>query len=346
MRPSLFLTPAARTIAILLLAILTRPPATSSAGLPAVVDAVQPTVVKIHGAGGFRGLEAYQSGIVISDTGHILTAWSYVLDSDRITVTLSDGRRFDAHLLGADPTLEVAVLTIKEAGLPHFRLEDAAPASLGTRVLAVANVFDVAAGNEPLSVLHGWVSAIGPLTARRGTHEIPYHGEVYLLDAISNNPGAAGGALIDFQGRLLGLIGKELRDARSGVWINYAIPISKITPAVDAIVAGRRRPVETAALAKPEDPWTYDRLGLLLVPDLLPKTPAFVEQVRAGSLAEEAGLRADDLIVLAEGCLVASCSQFRELVTSIERTNPIHVSVIRDQSVIELTIAAPEGGAR
>ena len=344
--PSRFSSRTARRIVLLLLSALLSQPAPLSAGLPAVVDAVQPTVVKIHGAGGFRGLEAYQSGIVISDTGHILTAWSYVLDSDRITVTLSDGRRFDAHLLGADPTLEVAVLTIEETGLPHFRLEDAPPASLGTRVLAVANVFDVAAGNEPLSVLHGCVSAIGPLAARRGTHEIPYHGEVYLLDAISNNPGAAGGALIDFQGRLLGLIGKELRDARSGVWVNYALPISKLMPAVDAIRAGQRRPVETAGLAEPEDPWTFDRLGLLLVPDLLPKTPAFVERVRAESVAEEGGLRADDLIVLAEGRLVASCSQFRELVTSIERTNPIHVSVVRDQAVIELTIAAPERESR
>jgi len=328
---------------LLLFTAVLGPPSRLSAGLPAVIDAVQPAVVKIHGAGGFRGLEAYQSGILISDTGRILTAWSYVLDSDRITVTLSDGRRFEAHLEGADPTLEVAVLTIEETGLPHFRLDDAVPASLGTRVLAVANVFDVAAGAEPLSVLHGWVSAIRPLAAGGTAHKIPYRGQVYLLDAISNNPGAAGGALLDFQGRLLGLLGKELRDGRTRVWINYAIPISEIRPAVEAILAGRRRPVEVAALAKPEDPWTCNRLGLVLVPDLLAKTPAFVDQVRAGSVAEKAGLRDDDLIVLAEGRLVTSCRQFQQLVASIERSRPLHVSVVRDQAVLELTFATSPG---
>ena len=75
-------------------------------GGPALVetiDGVQSKVVKIYGAGGFRGLEAYQSGLVISAEGHVLTVWSYVLDTDFLTATLSDGRKFDARLVGADP---------------------------------------------------------------------------------------------------------------------------------------------------------------------------------------------------------------------------------------------------
>src|SRR3990172_8769046 len=66
--------------------------------LAAVARDVRPKMVKIYGAGGFRGLEAYQSGMLISAEGHVLTAWSYVLDSDDVAVVLDDGRRFTPQL--------------------------------------------------------------------------------------------------------------------------------------------------------------------------------------------------------------------------------------------------------
>src|SRR6185436_10298238 len=71
--------------------------------LAPVVAEVQPKIAKIYGAGGRRGLEHYQSGLVISPTGHVLTVWSYVLDSDEVIVMLHDGRRFVAQLVGSDP---------------------------------------------------------------------------------------------------------------------------------------------------------------------------------------------------------------------------------------------------
>src|SRR5262249_5547427 len=80
-----------------------------AAKLTDVIRDAQRKTVKIYGAGGIRGLEAYQSGFLISAEGHVLTAFSYVLDSDTITVTLDDGRKFEAKLLGADPRLDLAV---------------------------------------------------------------------------------------------------------------------------------------------------------------------------------------------------------------------------------------------
>ena len=65
------------------------------------IERVQPKMVKIYGAGGFRDMEAYQSGILISPEGHILTVFSHVLDTDYITAVLADGRKFEAKLLGA-----------------------------------------------------------------------------------------------------------------------------------------------------------------------------------------------------------------------------------------------------
>ena len=192
-----------------------------------VIDQVQPKIVKIFGAGGLRGLEAYQSGFLISGEGHILTVWSYVLDSDVVTIYLNDGRKFQAEVVGMDPRTEIAVLKIDGEGLPHFNLDEAVPLEAGSRVLAFSNLYGVAFGNEAASVLKGSVAAKTELAARRGAYETNYRGAAYVLDAMTNNPGAAGGALTDRRGRLAGLLGKELRSSLTNIWLDYAIPIAR-----------------------------------------------------------------------------------------------------------------------
>ena len=67
--------------------------------------------------------------------------------------------------------------------------------------------------------------AYGKLPLRRGVFEAPYRGDVYVIDAISNNPGAAGGALTTRKGELIALIGKELQNSLTDTWINYAVPL-------------------------------------------------------------------------------------------------------------------------
>ena len=79
-------------------------------------------VVKLYGAGGLRGLEAYQTGILVSAEGHIVTVMSTVLDSDEIDCVLDDGRRYRAKLAGVDPRRELAVITIAGEDLPFFAL--------------------------------------------------------------------------------------------------------------------------------------------------------------------------------------------------------------------------------
>src|SRR5205807_8857615 len=82
----------------------------------------------------------------------------------------------------------------------------------GTGVLAFSNQFQIATRDEPLSVQRGVIAAYSRLYGRIGIFEATYRGDVYVLDAITNNPGAAGGALTTRKGELLGLIGKELRN--------------------------------------------------------------------------------------------------------------------------------------
>jgi len=329
----------------MLCAMLAVPAAARAASIRQTVSEVQPRMVKIFGAGGFRGMEAYQSGFLISPEGHVLTVWSYVLDTDYITVVLNDGRKFEGKLVGADPRLELAVLKIEASDLPCFDLDEAAEAEPGTRVLAFSNLYGVATGNEPASVQHGVVSVKTRLTARRGVFETPYDGPVYILDAVTNNPGAAGGALVTRQGKLLGMLGKELRNSMTNTWLNYALPISELREPVKLIREGKfvaHNPEEVAAAKKPAQPYTLELLGLVLVPDVMERTPPYIDYVRPGLPAAAAHLKPDDLILLVGDRLIQSCKDLKTELEYIDRLDPLRITVLRDQALIEVTLRAPE----
>jgi serine protease Do len=316
--------------------------ATATAFAADPIQEAQRRVVKIYGAGGFRGMEHYQSGFLVSPQGHVLTVLSYVLDSDRVTVTLDDGRSYEAKLLGADPRLEVAVLKIEAADLPCFDLAKPAELHEGAGVLAVSNLFNVASGNEAASVQHGTVSVVTRLEARRGTFETPYHGPVYVLDMTTNNPGAPGGALVTRRGELAAMLGKELRNTLNNTWLNYAIPIAELRPSVEAIRAGKFVAAPEPTVKKPAHPASVAVLGIVLVPDVLERTPAFIDQVRAGSPAARAGLLADDLVLLVGNHLTQSCKALQQELAAIDRGDPIKLTVLRGQELVEATVPGSE----
>src|SRR3954468_23654498 len=80
--------------------------AAAQRSLAEVVAAAQAKLVKIYGAGGLKGLEAYQTGMLISPEGHLLTVWPQVIGAETVPVLLHDGRRLEAELLGRDPRLD------------------------------------------------------------------------------------------------------------------------------------------------------------------------------------------------------------------------------------------------
>ncbi len=327
-------------LAVLGCGLLAASPARGADSFADVIAGQEPKMVKIYGAGGVRSLESYQSGFLISPTGHILTVFSYVLDTDYITATLDDGRKFEAKLVGADPRIELAVLKIEATDLPCFDLAAAVPADTGSRVLAFSNLFGVAAGDEPASVQHGTIAVKTRLDARRGTFETPYHGTVYVLDAMTNNPGAAGGALTNQTGELLGMLGKELRSAQNNIWLNYAIPIAELRDSVQQILDGKSRPESDEQEARPAEALGLVTLGLVMVPDVLERTPPYVDDVRRGSPAERAGLKPDDLVVFVGENLVHSCKGLRDELSRIERDAKVRLVVMRSQELVEVELQA------
>ena len=197
-------------------------------------------------------------------------------------------------------------------------------------------------GNEPASVQHGTVSVVTRLEARRGTFETPYHGPVYVLDMTTNNPGAAGGALVTRRGELAAMLGKELRNSLNNTWLNYADP--------DRRSCGRRsrRSARASSWPRPEPAGEEARppasdagvLGIVLVPDVLERTPAYVDQVRPGSPAARAGLLPDDLVLLVGNHLTQSCKALQKELEMIDRGDPVKLTVLRGQELVEVTLPA------
>ena len=307
------------------------------------IAAVRPKMVKIFGAGGLQRLYSYSTGFLISPDGHIVTVWSHVLDGESVTVVLDDGRKFQGKLLGAEPQLDLAVLKIDAEELPYSDLEtQTATAGAGTRVLAFSNMFKVATGNEPVSVLHGVIAAETKLSARRGAYEVPYDGPVYVVDAITNNSGSGGGMLTTYDGRLLAMIGKELRNSQSNTWINYAIPLGQLQTAITEIRTGKfeNRPTEPV---EPDNPLRYAALdfGVVLVPDVVYRTPAYIDSVIPGSPAAAAGIRPDDLILFVNDQLVPSCKVLANELGRLAAGDTLRLLVRRGNNLIAVEFPVP-----
>ena len=304
-----------------------------------VIDHVSRRVAKIFGAGGLRGLYAYSTGFLVSPQGHIVTVWSHVLDEQTVTVILHDGRKFEGKILGAEPQLDLAVLKIDGDDFPCFDLDEAAGAGVGTRVLAFSNMFKVATGDEQVSVLHGVIAARTKLTARRGSYETPYNGPVYVLDAITNNPGSGGGVVTTAEGALLGMIGKELRNTQTNTWINYAIPIGELKMVIGEIISGKfvARSERSDETVNPRRYLPLD-FGLVMVPDVLYRTPAYVDAIVPGSPAARLDIRPNDLVLFVNDELVQSCRLFRDELGRLEAGDILKLVIRRGNTLIPVEI--------
>ncbi len=300
------------------------------------LNLVQPQVVKIYGAGRGQVLESYQSGVIVSADGDILTAWSTVLDIEGIRVVTSDGRRYEGRLVGMEPATELALIKVDVDGLPHFDLDPKVSVDIGDRVFAVSNLFAIAVGNEPASVQRGTVLSVGSLQSEQDRLKTPYRGEVIFHDCMTNNPGAKGGALINLRGQLVGLLGKELRDERFGIWINYAIPASVLHGAVQRMRSGQKLEIASTTVAK--NPVSPEKLGIVLLPDVLPRTPAYVDRVLRDSLAAQAGLQPNDLILFIQSIRIGSQRDVEQAFSQIEYGDRLEMVVQRGTELITVEI--------
>jgi serine protease Do len=333
-----------RRTCLLALALLAAP-AFAADPFVKVSDQVNEKVVKIFGAGGFRGATNYSTGVLVSADGHFVTIASQTLDTSELIVHLADGRRMKAVVLATEPELDIALCYIRMEGkkdiltepngldLAHFDLAESAkrkPAEPGDWVLAHSNLFEIAMRNEPVSVMQGSITSFSKLQGKRGIFDFPYTGDVYVVDAITNGPGAGGGPLTTRKGELLGLIGREIKNSQTETWINYAIPTFAETEIKDEKGAVTKMSIpQFVALAKEGK---YKRIlkdktivgaggytGIKFVPNVLDRTPPYVDEILPDSPAAKAGIQVNDLVSFIDGEPIYSIKSY---LAAMGRTKP------------------------
>ncbi len=262
------------------------------------------------------------SGVIISADGYIVTNNHVVENADKLTVTLNDGRVFkDAKVIGRDPETEVAVVKINARDLPSVTLADSSKVEVGDRVLAIGNPFGIGE-----TVTSGIVSATG---RRVGIIDGEGYEDFIQTDA-SINPGNSGGALIDVQGRLIGLNTAIIGSGASN-GVGLAVPVNIVSYVANSIVQNGK--VVRGYLGVEAQSITPDLMDAL---KLKTRSGALVTNVVEDSPAEKAGFKENDVITAVNGRAVTDSSMLHVMVSQIAPGTPLEVDVLRDGNATHL----------
>jgi serine protease Do len=295
----------------------------------AAVDAAQKRVVKIYGATIGRS-PGYATGIIVSPDGQIITATGVFLSEGNVRVTMPDGSVQQAEVVRKSDALQISLLKVSVPTPDFFAIGSDPAAKKGDWVLAVSNAFKVAEGTEPLSVNIGVLSLRVRLDARRGYSDFPYEEDVYLIDAITSNPGAAGGAVVNASGDLVGLVGKVIEGKTTGTRLNYAVPADLL----QRFLSGK----EPMAVVANPNMGEKGELGIRLFQLGGRKAPAYIDRVLPGSPAAEAGLKTDDLVVSIGGEVVRDSGDFRRITDELRAGVEVTLEIKRKNDLLTIRL--------
>ncbi len=261
-----------------------------------------------------RRIDGTGSGVIIhARHGHILTNYHVLEGAERITVTLNDGRRFVAKMIGSDPKADLAIIAIKADRLVAVRFGDSDRLKVGDFVVAIGNPYGIGQ-----SVTSGIISAL---------HRNPGIGEYenFIQTDASINLGNSGGALINLRGDLIG-INTAILGGQSGgnIGIGFAIPVNTAAGIIDQIV--RFGQVERGLLGievSDVDPQIATNSSLPA------NTGALVERVFPTSSAERAGLQAGDIILRLNDSEIKAASDVKSLIGSIRAGTLLNIVYLR-----------------
>lgn len=299
-----------------------------------IIDSCQPRMVKVFGAGAGR-VEAYATGLLVSADGLIVTTQGVFLDGQQVRVVLANGQTHTAVVLKRDRTLQLALLKINLDTPDFFPLTDSGSEQNGDWVLALSNAFKVADKDEPLSVTLGVISLQSSIDARLNERDVAYRGDLILIDAITSNPGAAGGAVVDLQGNLLGVIGRIINSSETNTRLNYAVPVKQVAQFVSGTATAGTESTVSPPTAKAE-------LGIKLFELGGKRNPAYIDRVVAGSPAAKAGLQTDDLIVTLAGEKIGTIRDYAQALDQLVPGQETMIVVKRGTEVLRIPITPVE----
>ena len=306
----------------------------------AVSKAVQASVVAISVTlnGGSSGAEG--SGVIVDDSGHIVTNNHVVGDADKdsIQVTLNDGRIFKATVVGTDATTDLAVIKLTDPpkDLKAAAFGDSSKVVVGQPVMAVGNPLGLAS-----TVTTGIVSAVDRPVSTSGENG----GDATVTNAIqvdaAVNPGNSGGPLFDASGRVIGINSSiaTLSQESGSIGLGFAIPVDLVKNIAAQLVQDGT--AEHAFLGVSLSDGTATADGVT-------RRGAVVESVSDSSPASKAGVKAKDTIVAIDGKAVAGAESLTAYVRALPSGTKVTLTVVRDgkSSDIDVTLAVrPESAA-
>jgi Do/DeqQ family serine protease len=269
-----------------------------------------------------RETQATGSGVIVDAAqGYVLTNSHVTENGNSIEVTTKDNRSFKARLIGRDPETDIAVLQISGSNLTAVPIGDSDRLQVGDFVLAVGNPFGLGQ-----TVTSGIISALG----RNGLGIEGY--EDFIQTDASINPGNSGGPLVDLQGRIVGINTAIVAPSGTNVGIGFAVPINIARLVMDQLIKGGEI--------------KRGRIGVAiqdLTPDIAQALGtthtqgAVIARVEAGSPAERAGLRTNDLVVAVNGVPIHNGAELKNRVVVAQIGDAVDLTVVRGSS--ERTVA-------
>jgi len=270
-----------------------------------------------------RVQQSLGSGVILDPDGLIITNHHVIQDAQEITVVLSDRREFEAKVLRSDERTDLAVLKIDTKGepLPTLDIGDSDSLQVGDLVLAIGNPFGVGQ-----TVTSGIVSGLARTAIGIGDFRS------FIQTDAAINPGNSGGALVDVDGRLVGINTAIYSRSGGSIGIGFAIPTSMVRAVLEGAKTGK--PIARAWLGATGQPVTAE---IAQAAGLDRPRGVLVKEVVAESPAAQAGIRAGDVIVAIAGHDVDDPEDLRFRVATLAIGGPAKLSYWRAGKPLEAT---------
>jgi serine protease Do len=277
---------------------------------------------------GKQTLQGLGSGVIVSPDGYTLTANHVVSGAEEIMIGLGvDLRKYKAKKIGTDPGTDVALLKIDEKNLPAITFADSEKARAGDIVLAIGNPFGLRQ-----TVTMGIIGAVG----RGGMGIVDYENFIQTDAAI--NMGNSGGALVDTEGRLLGINTAIFSRSGGNQGIGFAIPANLARDVMQSLrEKGRVVRGYMGASVQTLTPELADAMKLKGQP-----TGALVGEVTPRSPAEKAGIKTGDLITAVNGKKISDARELRLMIGSMAPASKAQIEVNREGQSQTLNVELAE----
>jgi S1-C subfamily serine protease len=297
-----------------------------SATVTSVAERVLPAVASLRVGRGGRG--GAGSAVVITPDGFLVTSAHVVAQGGSASASFLDGTEYDVDVVGADPLSDLAIARARGATLEPVRIGNADQLRVGQLVVAVGNPLGFSG-----SVTSGVVSGLGrSLATADGNGRRRFIEDVIQTDA-ALNPGNSGGALADWQARLIGV-----NTAVAGMGLGLAVPMNMTTEAIlSALMRNgrvRRAYLGIAGGTRALPPAAAQKLGR--------KAGVEVQEVVSGSPAAGAALQSGDIIVSVADTAVARAGDLQRLMVEARIGSKLALSILRGDKVIALEVVPVE----